>query len=99
MENQPVMILAGVIYLASLLRDEGEKYIFSTFTEYLEVKYGRSGKTPGKHSQEKGILPGRQSHADTLQKQWLTTALVVIIAPSLLVFPTKMSTPTKIPVK
>ena len=41
--------VAGIItawaFLAWRLRDEAEKYNVSTFTEYLEVKHGKSGKT------------------------------------------------------
>lgn len=41
--------VAGIIsawaFLSWRLRDEAEKYNVSTFTEYLEVKHGKSGKT------------------------------------------------------
>jgi sodium/proline symporter len=41
--------VAGIItawtFLAWRLRDEAEKYNVSTFTEYLEVKHGKSGRT------------------------------------------------------
>jgi sodium/proline symporter len=38
-------IITAWAFLAWRLRDEAEKYNVSTFTEYLEVKHGKSGKT------------------------------------------------------
>ena len=38
-------ILPAWAFLAWRLREEAEKYNVSTFTEYLEVKHGKSGKT------------------------------------------------------
>jgi len=38
-------IISGWAFLAWCLRDKAEKYNVSTFTEYLEVKHGKSEKT------------------------------------------------------